>query len=169
MHVLLLGYSSIAQRRIIPALSSMDEVQRLDIACHRRNITIQSPVAGDIYHDYAEALAKSQANIVYVSLVNSLHRQWVETALHAGYHVVVDKPAFVNIDDARAMVALASSKKRTLIEAVVFAYHPQIAAIKALLEKYIELNMPMEKYKEFYLIRRRPRKSGKPLKGVYAK
>lgn len=41
--------------------------------------------------------------------------------------------------------------------------------LKALLEKYIELYMPMEKYKGFYLIRRRPRKSGKPLRGVYEK
>ena len=39
--------------------------------------------------------------------------------------------------------------------------------LKALLEKYIELNMPMERYKKFYLIRRRPRRSGKTLKGVY--
>jgi DNA-binding transcriptional ArsR family regulator len=41
--------------------------------------------------------------------------------------------------------------------------------LKQLLEKYIELNMPMEKHKDFYLIRRRPRKSGKILKGVYEK
>lgn len=41
--------------------------------------------------------------------------------------------------------------------------------LKSLLEKYIELNMPMEKYKKFYLIRRRPRKSGKPLRGAYEK
>lgn len=41
--------------------------------------------------------------------------------------------------------------------------------LKALLEKYIDLNMPMEKYKSFYLIRRRPRKTGKVLKGTYAK
>lgn len=41
--------------------------------------------------------------------------------------------------------------------------------LKKLLEKYIELNMPMEKYKDFYLIRRRPRKTGKNLKGVYEK
>ncbi|PWU20415.1 MAG: ArsR family transcriptional regulator [Bdellovibrio sp.] len=41
--------------------------------------------------------------------------------------------------------------------------------LKALLEKYIELNMPHEKYKDFYLIRRRPRRPGKALKGAYEK
>lgn len=41
--------------------------------------------------------------------------------------------------------------------------------LKALLEKYIEIYMPMEKFKSFYLIRRRPRRTGKVLKGVYAK
>lgn len=39
--------------------------------------------------------------------------------------------------------------------------------LRALLEKYIEINMPMEKYKNFYLIRRRARSRGKTLGGAY--
>lgn len=39
--------------------------------------------------------------------------------------------------------------------------------LRSLLEKYIESNMPREDYKDFYLIRRRPRARGKPLGGVY--
>ena len=39
--------------------------------------------------------------------------------------------------------------------------------LKLMLEKYIKDQMPQEKYKDFYLIRRRPRTKGKPLRGVY--
>lgn len=52
----------------------------------------------------------------------------------------------------------------------IYSFNPRSGIrneLKTLLEKYIELNMPMEKFKEFYLIRRRPRKTGKPLKGTY--
>jgi hypothetical protein len=41
--------------------------------------------------------------------------------------------------------------------------------LKALLEKYIEREMPMEQNKDFYLVRKRPRTKGKLLKGVYEK
>ena len=36
--------------------------------------------------------------------------------------------------------------------------------LKSVLEKYIELNMPVEKYKNFFSVRRRPRKTSKNLK-----
>lgn len=39
--------------------------------------------------------------------------------------------------------------------------------LKALLEKYIEVAVPMESNPEFYLLRRRPRTKGKRLGGVY--
>lgn len=41
--------------------------------------------------------------------------------------------------------------------------------LKALLAKYITDQMPMEEYRDFYLLRRRPRAPGKKLGGAYAK
>jgi DNA-binding transcriptional ArsR family regulator len=39
--------------------------------------------------------------------------------------------------------------------------------LRALLEKYIEVAMPIEDNQDFYLLRRRPRSKGKKLGGVY--
>ncbi len=133
MHLLLLGYSSIAQRRIIPALESIEEVDKIDVACRRKNFDIRIAKAGNVYHDYAQALKKSQADVVYVSLVNGLHYRWVEAALDSGFHVIVDKPAFLASHEASSMVSLAKRNNRALVEATVFTYHPQTEIIKSLL------------------------------------
>ncbi|AFY02515.1 putative transcriptional regulator [Bdellovibrio bacteriovorus str. Tiberius] len=39
--------------------------------------------------------------------------------------------------------------------------------LRALLEKYIDTNMPKESNPDFYLIRKRPRSRGKKLGGAY--
>lgn len=136
MRVLLLGYSAIARKRIVPALHAINAVEGLDIACQRRDADIVSPLPGTIYHDYAEALADSRADVVYISLINSLHAEWAEAALIAGYHVIIDKPAFTRLSDATRLVELAQRKRRLLAEATVFACHPQIKAIRETFVKY---------------------------------
>lgn len=133
MRILILGHSSIAQRRIIPALSQLEQVERIDIASKQRGSSANYTKLGNMYHSYDEALENSVADVVYISLVNSLHYQWVEAALKNNYHVIVDKPAFLSSEEAEKMVALASNVDRALIEATVFTYHPQVARVKQLL------------------------------------
>mgnify|MGYP003394151891 FL=1 len=70
------------------------------------------------------------------------------------------------LEDAGIIVSRRISNIR------LYALNPRSgikSELKVLLEKYIELNMPMTKFKDFYLVRRRPRKSGKALRGVYEK
>ena len=54
------------------------------------------------------------------------HAEWAEQALLKGCHVIVDKPAFTSIDDARRLADLARAKNLCLAEATVYAWHPQI-------------------------------------------
>lgn len=49
----------------------------------------------------------------------------------------------------------------------LFSFNPRSGIrqeLKALLEKYIEQNMPIESNKKFYSLRRRPRRTGKELR-----
>ena len=79
---------------------------------------------------YADALAKTTAELVYISLVNGEHERWARAALDRGLHVIVDKPAFLGRAPAEELLELAARKGVCLAEATVFAYHPQIAALK---------------------------------------
>jgi predicted dehydrogenase len=81
---------------------------------------------GQVFDDYETAILKSKADLAYVSLVNSAHAYWVEKALETGRHVIVDKPAFTDIQDARRLVDLATKRNLCLAESTVYTYHPQI-------------------------------------------
>ena len=50
---------------------------------------------------------KSDANIVYISLPNSLHFYWAKKALLHGYHVIIDKPMCVNKSEANILINIA--------------------------------------------------------------
>lgn len=84
------------------------------------------------FPDYEQGIEESGADLAYISLENSNHALWAERALEKGMHVVVDKPAFLTVQDARRLVELAEAKRRCLAEATVFAHHPQIAALRGL-------------------------------------
>ena len=55
-------------------------------------------------------------------------------ALHHGCHVIVDKPAFLDLEAAQEAVRLARERDRGLAEATVFLFHPQAAALRALVD-----------------------------------
>ena len=138
MRFLLVGYSSIGQRRLLPALASLG-VTAVDVATRSRwpaltaaSGTLPHGLQGQFFHDYAEALAVSTAEIVYISTVNSLHAELAQAALQQGRHVIVDKPITTDLDAARRLVEQARHAGRMLAEATVYAYHPQIAAIQRL-------------------------------------
>ncbi len=131
MHLLLMAYSEIAQRRAIPALSSLG-VAQLDIASQSRvrDVEVPNGMSVRVFEDYETALDESQADVVYVSTRTGLHAEWADKALRRGFHVIVDKPAFTCLADATRLVALAQQHHRCLAEAIVYAYHPQIQMAK---------------------------------------
>jgi predicted dehydrogenase len=137
MKVLILGYSNIVARLALPALLQTRGVDRVDIGSRRRLERSHLPAGftGDLHLGYAEALKASEAELVYVSLVNSLHERWAEAALESGRNVVVDKPAFLSFDSARRLDEMARTSGLCLAEAVVFVDHPQVGVIRRIVEE----------------------------------
>ncbi len=130
--ILLIGYSRIARKRLIPALAASGRVSILDIAS-RNSAQIASrerSLPGTVFDSYEKALEESPADIVYVSLVNSAHFLWAKKGLMSGGHVIIDKPAVTEYSEALQLVDLARQHGKAVIEATAFSYHPQIDAIK---------------------------------------
>ena len=130
MNILILGYSSIVQRRVLPALSRLSDVELIDIASVSKAPAADLPKFGTHLGEYADALARSDAGSVYISLPNSMHEAWIEAGLKAGKHVIVDKPATMSVQSAKRLVEMASSKRLLLAEATVFDFHPQFKAMQ---------------------------------------
>jgi len=138
MKILILGYSSIAKRRIIPALNKLNVIQAIDVgSCStpnhkkRKNSKIHK-----IFENYSDALAQSDADIVYISTINSLHEKLAEASLLSGRHVIVDKPAFLNFPTTKRITSLAKKLGLGVAETTVFPFHPQFKCLKELAKKY---------------------------------
>ena len=101
MNILIIGYSAIAKKRILPALKKIEHIQCIDIASHSSasGLLAEAAYKGTVFNDYADAISRSNADLVYISLVNSSHAEWAEQALRRGCHVIVDKPSFTSFDD----------------------------------------------------------------------
>jgi dTDP-3,4-didehydro-2,6-dideoxy-alpha-D-glucose 3-reductase len=129
MRLLIFGFSSIAERRVVPAAAAVAAISEISIASRSRRPPASWPKQGRFFTDYPDALRESGADIVYLSLPNSMHEAWTMAALAAGKHVVVDKPAMIALEEAERAVAEARRRKRLLAEATVFGHHPQFRAL----------------------------------------
>ncbi len=129
MRLLILGFSSIAERRVIPAAAAVAAIGEVSIASRSRSPPASWAKQGRFFADYDSALRESGADIVYLSLPNAMHEAWTFASLSAGKHVVVDKPAMIAQEAAERAVAAARRGKRLLAEATVFSHHPQFQAL----------------------------------------
>ena len=127
MKVLILGYASIVRRRALPAMMSVAAIEAVDVASRRTppDGALPEGWVGDFHGDYAGALAGSDAGLVYIPLVNSLHEEWIGRALAAGKHVIVEKPACLGHEAALDLLARAAGARLCLAEATVFTAHPR--------------------------------------------
>ncbi len=128
LSVLCLGFSRIVMRRVLPALESLPQVSRVEIASRRGRPDegLLTSKVDRCFDDFVTALETSDCDVVYVSTVNSEHAEWVERALDGGFHTVVDKPSFTSLEDAERLLQLAADRGLCLAEATVYTAHPQI-------------------------------------------
>tara|TARA_Y100000294_G_C8506733_1_gene316993 strand:- start:159 stop:1106 length:948 start_codon:yes stop_codon:yes gene_type:complete len=124
MKILILGYSSLCKRKIIPMLKN--KFSKIKYCICSKSQKRDDIGATEWFRTYKDSLEKSQADLVYISLINSQHYYWAKKFLQKKYHVIIDKPATLNFKQAKNLVKLARKQKRLLSEAVVFYYHHQI-------------------------------------------
>jgi dTDP-3,4-didehydro-2,6-dideoxy-alpha-D-glucose 3-reductase len=136
MRLLILGLSSIVERRVIPAAANVEAITEISIASRGRPQPGGWPKQGRFFDDYAAALRDGDSDLVYLSLPNAMHEPWLIAALAAGKHVVVDKPAIMTLAGSERAVDAARRANRIVAEATVFGYHPQFEALAAFVAEH---------------------------------
>jgi dTDP-3,4-didehydro-2,6-dideoxy-alpha-D-glucose 3-reductase len=132
---LLVGLSRFAQRRVLPAVASIPDIEKVDVVSSQGDAVTPKrvPKLGMVHNDWNEALAAARPGLVYVSLANSLHAAVVRRALEHGHHVVVDKPGLPDLDTAEQLVSLARASSLVLAEATCYSFHPLFTAVGCVL------------------------------------
>ena len=133
---MIIGYSDIVRRRVLPALVEIECVRKIHVATGRVGLNVDIPVdkKGSVIHGYEVALNECHPCLAYISLPNHLHGHWVKKALLNGFHVVVDKPAFLSELDRDEALSIAQKRNLCLAEAVVWPYHDQISVLKGIIQ-----------------------------------
>ena len=140
MHILFLGCSNLIKARIIPFLEDIPEINKIDIAKFiyqpKSEFLQYAKLANKLFDDFQQAIDNSKAELVYISIINSAHAEWVEKTLLKGFHVIVDKPSVTCIEDAKKIVEIARRKNLCLVESIVYTSHPQLKVIQDIFHKY---------------------------------
>ena len=122
--VALIGLGTIADAH----LAAIDAQRRLRLTglCDSDGDTLRrrteaASVPG--FLDYRDLL-QSAPDVVVVALPHHLHCGVAVAALHAGCHVLVEKPLAVSVEQCRTMLQAARRARRTLAVSDTAAYHP---------------------------------------------
>src|SRR5215472_10544816 len=88
------------------------------------------------YSDITALLADPAIDAVDLCLPTHLHEGVTLDALHAGKHVLVEKPIALDGDSARRMIAAAQKAGRVLMAAQVLRFFPEYVALRDAIDRY---------------------------------
>lgn len=112
---------------------------RLVAVCDRdvtrlQKVAAQYP-AVETVRDLDELLGRSDIDAVAIATPVRMHAAMAMAALHAGKHVLVEKPLAGSVADAEKMVRLAREKGLTLMVDHTFVYGGPVRKMKELIEE----------------------------------
>ena len=131
-----IGCAAIADRFLIPAIKALPAMYSLVGVASRdtaKALQFSGKFGTEAYFGYDSLLESGQLDAVYMPLPNSMHKEWLEKALHRNLHVLVEKSLSCSYDDALYLNILAKGNNLVLVENFQFRFHSQLAAIKKLL------------------------------------
>jgi NDP-hexose-3-ketoreductase len=129
-----LGCARVARRRFLPAAAAVPELELTAVASRtpERAAEFAAVFGGEAVTGYRRLLERDDVDAVYVPLPTGLHHDWVRQALHAGKHVLAEKPLATDLAEATELVELARRTGLLLRENLMFLHHSQHAAVREL-------------------------------------
>jgi predicted dehydrogenase len=134
----ILSTARIGLRRVIPAIAASETGALAAIASRTQAKARDAAARFGIpraHGAYEDLLADPDVDAVYISLPNTLHKEWTLRAAAAGKHVLCEKPIGLNAAEAQEMAGAASRAAILLQEAFMYRYHPQIERLDALVRE----------------------------------
>ena len=131
----ILGAAAIARGQVMPAIKATgSKIQA--IASKSKNVDdlVEQYHIPEVHQSYEELLASNSIDAVYIPLPNTLHFHWVIKALQNDLHVLVEKPIVLDNEQMKQIQELAKQKGKVVMEAFMYRHHPQIEAVKQLIQ-----------------------------------
>jgi len=105
------------------AISSKDENK---LKKFRQQFNVESKFS---FENYQDLINCEEVDIVYIALPNSFHKHWILKAIKNNKNILVEKPATVNLSEAREIKKYLEKTNIFFSEAFMYRYHPQIQSV----------------------------------------
>ncbi len=109
----LLGYGYAGRTFHAPLIAAVPGL-RLTVVGSSQREAVRAAYPGVVVCDAMEAATHAEVDLVVIASPNESHFPLAAAALHAGKHVVVDKPFTVTLAEARSLVEIARQHERLL-------------------------------------------------------
>lgn len=129
----ILGAARIAASALIPALrSTRSEI--VAVGCRDAARGAAFAAAHGIAHatSYEDLVARDDIDVIYNALPNHAHAPWAVRALHAGKHVLCEKPLALDAHEVEQLCEASRATGRLVLEAFMYRFHPQIDRLREL-------------------------------------
>ncbi|KAK9708026.1 hypothetical protein K7432_009867 [Basidiobolus ranarum] len=126
----ILGAARIAPQSLIGPAAGLSDVSIVAVAA--RDIKRAQEYADQhkiprAYGSYDELLSDADVEAIYNPLPNALHYEWTLKALQAGKHVLIEKPAVSNSDEARRIEEeMQKHPNLIVLENYHYQFHPAL-------------------------------------------
>ncbi len=125
-------------RRIIPAIRMSCRADLAAVASRNAEKVKIYAAEWDIpraYETYDQLVEDPAIDVIYISLPNHLHTEWILRSMAAGKHVLCEKPMCLSLEDLDIVTEYAERSGRVLMEAVMHIYHPQTELWKSIIRE----------------------------------
>ncbi len=125
----ILSTSKFALNKIVPAMQHCQYAEITAIASRDKARASEAAANNSIaksYGSYQDLLDDPEIDVIYNPMPNHLHVPWSVKALHAGKHVLCEKP--IGLSTTEAQQLLDESKRHPglkVMEAFMYRHHPQ--------------------------------------------
>ena len=109
-----LGAGWIANRAMGPSVHAANNAQLFGVAS-RDAARSKKLEPQTVYNSYQQLLDDPQIEVVYISLANHQHLEWVTKSLEAGKHVLCEKPLGLNALEVQKMIECSQRCDRLLV------------------------------------------------------
>ena len=119
-------------RKVIPGAHASKKVDLVAVASRDQARADEYAKTWEIeraYGSYEALLEDPEVDAVYISLPNTMHREWSIRSLEAGKHVICEKPFSKRPEDVEAAFDAAERTGLHLTEAFMYRHNPQTAKL----------------------------------------
>jgi D-xylose 1-dehydrogenase (NADP+, D-xylono-1,5-lactone-forming) len=125
-------------RKVIPGARASEKVELVAVSSRDQRQAEEYAKTWEIeraYGSYEALLEDPDVDAVYISLPNTLHREWSIRSLEAGKHVICEKPFSRRAEDVEEAFDAAERTGRLLTEAFMYRHNPQTGRLVELVRE----------------------------------